>query len=580
MSTASLKANTLGSPRVSVPTWVLIVIIWHMVCGAVLVLLAAAFALPSVVGSIIGQPAIESLLVYAPTDLARIVLAAILGIVGVALLADIPGLRAYRSRARIISLGINFVALILSGFYVFRQLTVNSDVASTELPIRLGMALPGVPLILAFGVVCYALWRKDVSYAYGETQTQREALTAYMYISPYLAIASIFMILLLGYAFFLSFHEFHQFDTPVFNGLKNYQDVFKDRLFNISLSNIFWYAIIVVILQTICALMLAMLMNGNFALRRVFRTIFYMPSVTSSVVISLIFLWLFNGRGFVNQFLINTLHLRDFFVSAGIRTPPAAIGGPNWLNIADRLGQLTWLKPFYAGNGPLVIGVLIALVILFVAMRYVRNTFENRGEYAPVPVRVLNEIGNSFVIGVLIALVIYCILIQLSLPTLQSSNQGEKDQFGMLMLQGPSIAFMVIMLMNVFTTSPTFMIMFLAALQDIPAQLYEAAQIDGANGWGRFRYVTLPMLRPVMLLVVVLGTIGTFQVFDQIKVMTAGSPLDTTTTPVYLIYTKALGSAQVADVGYASAMAFILGAIIFVFTFIQRQYIERGTSQY
>jgi ABC-type sugar transport system permease subunit len=134
--------------------------------------------------------------------------------------------------------------------------------------------------------------------------------------------------------------------------------------------------------------------------------------------------------------------------------------------------------------------------------------------------------------------------------------------------------------MNIFTTAPTFMIMFLAALQDIPPQLYEAAAIDGASKLRQFWSITLPLLRPVILLVVVLGTIGTFQVFDQAFIMTAGGPLDTTLTPVLLIYQKVLGSQRTARAGYASAMAFLLGAIIFLFTFIQRRYIERGTEMY
>jgi multiple sugar transport system permease protein len=87
------------------------------------------------------------------------------------------------------------------------------------------------------------------------------------------------------------------------------------------------------------------------------------------------------------------------------------------------------------------------------------------------------------------------------------------------------------------------------------------------------------MLRPVILLVVVLGTIGTWQVFDQVKILTAGGPLDTTLTPVYLIYSEALGINGPPQAGYAAAMAFILAVIIFTFTLVQRRYIERGTEQ-
>ena len=84
----------------------------------------------------------------------------------------------------------------------------------------------------------------------------------------------------------------------------------------------------------------------------------------------------------------------------------------------------------------------------------------------------------------------------------------------------------------------------------------------------------------MILLVIVLGTIGTFQIFDQAYIMTSGGPLDTTLTPVLLVYQKVLGSQRTARAGYASAMAFLLGAIIFIFTFIQRRFIERETELY
>jgi multiple sugar transport system permease protein len=136
------------------------------------------------------------------------------------------------------------------------------------------------------------------------------------------------------------------------------------------------------------------------------------------------------------------------------------------------------------------------------------------------------------------------------------------------------------MFQNIFTTAPTFMIIFLAALQDIPSPLYEAASIDGANNRQLFWKITVPMLRPVILLVVVLGTIGTWQVFDQVKILTSGGPLNTTLVPVYLIYAEAIGVNGPPTVGYASAMAFLLALIIFVFTFIQRRFIESGTESY
>lgn len=132
---------------------------------------------------------------------------------------------------------------------------------------------------------------------------------------------------------------------------------------------------------------------------------------------------------------------------------------------------------------------------------------------------------------------------------------------------GPSVALSAIMMQVVWTTAGTFMLMFLAGLQDLPVEVEEAAMVDGANKWQRFRNVTVPHLRPTLLLVVTLGFIGTWQVFDQMYVMTQGGPAKTTLTPAYLSFTTSFISQQW---GQGAAIAFILFAIIFVLTALQR----------
>lgn len=134
-------------------------------------------------------------------------------------------------------------------------------------------------------------------------------------------------------------------------------------------------------------------------------------------------------------------------------------------------------------------------------------------------------------------------------------------------LAGPSVALSAIMLQVIWTTAGTFMLMFLASLQDLPVEVEEAAMVDGANRWQRFRNVTVPHLRPTILLVVTLGFIGTWQVFDQMYVMTQGGPAKTTLTPAYLSYQAAFAN---FDWGEGAAIAFILFALIFVLTTIQR----------
>jgi multiple sugar transport system permease protein len=134
-------------------------------------------------------------------------------------------------------------------------------------------------------------------------------------------------------------------------------------------------------------------------------------------------------------------------------------------------------------------------------------------------------------------------------------------------ISGPSVAMSAIMAQVIWTTAGTFMLMFLAALQDLPTEVEEAALVDGANRWQRFRNVTVPHLRPTILLVITLGLIGTWQVFDQMYVMTQGGPAKTTLTPAYLSYTAAFNQQHW---GEGAAMAFLLFLLIFVMTSFQR----------
>jgi multiple sugar transport system permease protein len=112
------------------------------------------------------------------------------------------------------------------------------------------------------------------------------------------------------------------------------------------------------------------------------------------------------------------------------------------------------------------------------------------------------------------------------------------------------------------------MIIYLAGLQGIPRQLYEAADIDGAGMFDKFRYVTLPMLTPVIFFNLIMSIVASFQVFTQVYVMTGGQggPADSTLVMVLYIYQQAF---KFHNMGYASAIAWVLFIIILVFTLLQ-----------
>jgi multiple sugar transport system permease protein len=141
-------------------------------------------------------------------------------------------------------------------------------------------------------------------------------------------------------------------------------------------------------------------------------------------------------------------------------------------------------------------------------------------------------------------------------------------------LSGPSVAMFAIMTMTIWTTSGTMMLIFLGGLQNISPEIEEAAAIDGATWGKRFRHVVVPMLRPQVYLVVTLGIIGTWQVFDQVYAANLGGPQKTTLTPALLVYLQAF---QNSKAGLAAATAVVLFFVILLFTWLQRR--VTGTSQ-
>jgi multiple sugar transport system permease protein len=133
-------------------------------------------------------------------------------------------------------------------------------------------------------------------------------------------------------------------------------------------------------------------------------------------------------------------------------------------------------------------------------------------------------------------------------------------------LSDKNLAMPAVILMSVWTTVGYSMIVYLAGLQSIPEELYEAARVDGAGAFARLRHITLPLLRPSTLFLAVTQIIWSFQVFTQIFVMTSGGPVDRTTTMLYYVYESAF---KFFEMGYASTLAFTLFLMLLVFTAVQ-----------
>lgn len=139
-------------------------------------------------------------------------------------------------------------------------------------------------------------------------------------------------------------------------------------------------------------------------------------------------------------------------------------------------------------------------------------------------------------------------------------------------LSDPLLAWASIVMSTVWWTVGFVFVLFLAGLQDIPAAYYEAGEIEGANRWQAFWYITFPSLSRITILVIVLQTIASFKIFGQSKLITGGGPAGATKTVVFSIYENGF---QTFQMGYASAIAFVLMIVIMVISLLQTLILRR-----
>jgi multiple sugar transport system permease protein len=332
-------------------------------------------------------------------------------------------------------------------------------------------------------------------------QDRQDAIAGWLFMTPALIVLGVFLVVPIVFAAYYSLTDWNGISPPAtanFVGAENYRTILADggirqADFFRALKNTTYFALGVVPLQTALALALAVVVNQRgLRFKDFFRTSYYFPSITSSIAISLIFLFLYQRSGLINQVLE--------FVTFGAWEPIP------WLTDARGL-------------------IHIVLEGLGLTLRT----------------------GPEFLRTQILGLSVWD------------------------WISGPSVALAAIMLMNTWTTIGTMMIIFLAALQDIPNFVYEAAEIDGANAWQTFRNITLPLLRPTMFFAITLGLIGTYQVFDQVYVMTAGGPAKTTLTMAYIVYRNGFRN---SEMGLGLATAVLLFVIIFLLTMIQRRITE------
>ncbi|KAB8126324.1 sugar ABC transporter permease [Gracilibacillus oryzae] len=274
----------------------------------------------------------------------------------------------------------------------------------------------------------------------------RPNLWGFLFISPQLIGLLIFSLVPLIYAFTLSFTSWNGFGASEFVGLTNYVSQFQNPDFWKAMLNTIYYMFLVVPIGIFISLLLSIGLN-KIRGKEIYRVFFFMPVVTSSVSVGIIFMWILNGDfGILNQLLSYI-----------------GIDGPMWLT------DTKWVIPS------------IALLSIWWGLGY-------------------------------------------------------------------------------------NMVIFLAGLQGISQSYYEAASIDGATSFQKFRHITLPLLTPTTFFVTIMTIISSFQVFDQAFVMTQGGPAKASYTIVFHIYEQAFVD---FTMGQSSSAAIILFVIILIFTLIQ-----------
>ncbi len=359
----------------------------------------------------------------------------------------------------------------------------------------------------------------------------KEKIAPYVLLSPYLFMLIVFF----GYAFirclYFSFTDYDLFSPPQWVGLKNYLNLFRDFQFGLALKNSLQFAVIVTTFQTIFALILAVVLNRKIKGIRFFRAAYYMPSITSSAVVTLIFMWLFQKRGLVNYlltlvktgypiiltFCVLTLLIQAFFIFIEkLKERPVSFFEPSFLFLS----------------------VMLSLMVSLILVKTATVTFAEG--LAPIETVWLNSKKrwpNSGVLGI-------------------SYPLGS------------------IMVLNIWTTAPTFMLLYLAGLQDIPKELYEAAAVDGATKFKTFWYVVRPQLRNITFLVVTMGFISTLQMFDQVAIIGDQAPLDAVITLAYYVYINAFPSSVSPKIGMASAAAVFLGILTLLIVLLQKKAVK------
>ncbi|HUU11578.1 MAG TPA: sugar ABC transporter permease [Phycisphaerae bacterium] len=373
----------------------------------------------------------------------------------------------------------------------------------------------------------------------------RGRLTSYAFISPWL-IALCFFI---GFPFlaglYFSFCDFPPLKVPVFIGLENYAELLGDARFHMSLGVTMVFAAAGIPIGVLLAITLAMFLNARIRGQSFYRVIFYIPHLVPTVVVAILWLWIFNPEfGLLNIVLAQVMRVVDGWAGVFFDLEAASAGA--WFVKREALILLA---------APLT----LALTVWPAVPKFLRPSARLR-QFLMTCALVLLVLALVPLADAVLHRVAPRDMAKLHAPGWLTDKSPLPSDVPF----APSWALWALIVMGMWGVGQMAVI-YLAKLQDVPVELYEAADIDGANWLQKAWQITVPMISPVILFNVVMAIIGTFQVFAEPYIMTGGGPEDRTYFVALFVYDQAF---QYQRVGYGSAVAWALFIMIVVLTIL------------
>ncbi len=436
--------------------------------------------------------------------------------------------------------------------------------------------------------------------------------SAYLYLFPAGIIILVFHILPIFYTLGLSFFRQAVPEPASYVGLYNYNRLFSDAEFFQALRNTVYYVIGTIPTGIILALLIALLLNSKIKGLGFYRVLYFLPVVTAINAVALVWKWLYHPQNYgLLNYLKNLFYqvclapVEKIFLTGG-NTPSAVLPWFYVIGVLAVLAAVCW--SVYGIVSRMNLGIMRLAFFLFAAWLLGKLA---GFAYPHLLACGLEEFQKQHIVMVLlikVGLAAFALWALIKLTTraepawltgcfvllgvgvfiglirwassggLGSTGNWLNEFFSFFeekqdYLNHPKLAMPAIMVMSIWKGLGHNVIIFLAGLQNVPAQLYEAAKIDGAGAWGRFRHITWPLISPTTFFVLIMSTIGSFQVFAQVYMMTpTGGPLGSTKVIVFYLYQKAFAH---FEMGYSAAVALVLFAIIMTMTILQRTFLEK-----